>query len=234
MKKLISTILTVTTLVFGIFITPVKAENKIIKMSDEWITVNLISASIPTTYKSCDYSVLYTTIGNTYTARIIENKTGKEVSKYNETIEGVAVEQLKNEKLYNTLSSDSYITIIDGTFNLVNDNDDFKAYVWVTMKISYGSYWKECSELLSYGHSVDDYVSYTLEDSHSFDGTMSYPTSKVRIDMNGVIQEESYKTTPSDSHSIFPISWLEKNKEVTTTWYERQPYNTCVTFIVMN
>lgn len=238
MKKIISTLLSVATLTFCIFVTPVKAENKIIKMSDEWITVNLISASVPTTYKSSEYNVLYNANGNKYTARIIENKTGKEVAKYNETIEGKnlkEVQLLKSANLLNTLASNSYNTTLDGMFNILGGNDTFKAYVWARMNVSVGSYWRQCNELLACGHSAGGNGLYTLEDPHSFDGTSSYPATKVRIDINGVIQVASSSSVSLGlSYTALQKIGFSMSGSSTKVWYARKSYNTSATFTLMN
>lgn len=48
-KKFLCAIVTFTILTLCIVVTPIKAENEIIDMNDTWITVNLVSVSIPTT-----------------------------------------------------------------------------------------------------------------------------------------------------------------------------------------
>ena len=237
-KKFLCSIVTFTILTLCIVVTPIKAENEIIDMNDTWITVNLVSVSIPTTYKKSEYKVFYTTNANKYTARIVEIKSGKEVAKYNETIEGKNVREvqlLRNADLLNTLASNSYDSTFDGTFNLVGSSNEFKAYVWARMNISSGSYWRQCNKLLSYGHSAGGNGSYTLEDNHSFDGTSSYPATKVKIDINGVIQVASSSSAGLGlSYTALQKLGFTMSGSSTSVWYARKTYNTSATFTLMN
>ncbi len=237
-KKIISIFVTFTVLTLCICVTPIKAEEEIINMNDQWITVNLISASIPTTYKKSEYKVSYATSAKKYTARIVEIQSGREVAKYNETIEGKSVREvqlLRSANLFNTLASNSYNSTLDGTFNLVGGSNDFKAYVWARMNISSGSYWRQCNELLSYGHSAGGNEPYTLEDSHSFDGTSSYPATKVKIDINGVIQvSSSSSVTLGLSYTALQKIGFSMSGSSANVWYARKTYNTSATFTLMN
>lgn len=57
-KKVLCTIVTFTISTLCIVTTPIKAEYEIIDMNDNWITVNLVSVSIPTTYKKVSIKFL--------------------------------------------------------------------------------------------------------------------------------------------------------------------------------
>ena len=232
-KKFLCSIVTFTILTLCIVVTPIKAENEIIDMNDTWITVNLVSVSIPTTYKKSEYKVFYTTNANKYTARIVEIKSGKEVAKYNETIEGKNVREVQLLKNSDLLGSTSYDSIIDGTFSLLSNSNDFKACIWLWLYVNSGTYWRQCDQLRSYTYSSYDNEMYTLDENHIFDGTSSYPATKVKIDINGIIN------TSSSSIKELGLSYLDLKKlgfNMTgsyTYWHASKSYNTSITLMLM-
>lgn len=234
--KLIKIILTYFISLCMIYTIPIKAE-EIISYPNTWINVELISGNIQTSYKSSDYSVVYKTEGNKYIAYILD-KNGNQVSIFSETIEGMNIQEvilLKNANLFNAVASNSYETTMDGLFNLIPGRTEFQAYVWARMKISSGSYWRQCDQLLGYGHSAGNSGAFTLEGSQSFDGTASYPTGKVSIDINGVIQTSS-SSSGSLGLSFEALQGLgfKMSGTSTSTWYARKTYNTSATFTLMS
>lgn len=179
-----------------IYITPIKAKTEIVDIKSSWITVNLISTSIQTSYKSSDYDVIYSFDNHSYIAKIVEKKSNKVISQYSETIENI--EDTNNK----------YTSIIDATINLICGNEEYKANVWIAVNVSVGSYYKQCDQIISYGHD-NSCATYTLEDSHTFiEEDLSYPTSSIKVDINGILRPQN-----------------------TTA---RIPYNTSITFIFMN
>ena len=167
---------------FMFTITPIQAE-EIISYPESWITIKLISCSIQTTYNPADYSVRYKTVGNKYTAIILDEK-GNEVSRYSETIKDMDIQDVI---LFNKVNTISYESIVEGMINLVGGRSDFQAYLKARMKISSGNYWRQCDELLEYEYSSGNSDLYSLEGTQSFEATTSYPNGKVKIDINGVI-----------------------------------------------
>ena len=187
----------------------------------------MISCSIQTTYNPTHYSVCYKTEGNKYIARILDEK-GNEVSIYSETIEDMDIQDVI---LLNKTNTISYESTVEGMVNLVGERSDFQAYLKARMKISSGNYWRQCDELLEYEYSSGNSELYTLEGTQSFDATTSYPSGKVKIDINGVIETNAISLTNLETLKTLGFTI---NDSPSSSWYSRKTYNTSVTFIFMD
>lgn len=226
LHKIINILLSYFIFLFIFPIVPIQAE-EIISYPESWITIKLISCSIQTTYNPTHYSVCYKTEGNKYIARILDEK-GNEVSIYSETIEDMDIQDVI---LLNKTNTISYESIVEGMINLVGGRSDFQAYLKARMKISSGNYWRQCDELLGYEYSSGNSELYTLEGTHSFDATTSYPNGKVKIDINGVIETNAISLTNLETLKTLGFTI---NDTPSSSWYSRKTYNTSVTFIFMN
>ena len=224
--KIINILLSYFIFLFMFTITPIQAE-EIISYPESWITIKLISCSIPTTYNPADYSVRYKTEGNKYTAIILDKK-GNEVSRYSETIKDMDIQDVI---LFNKVNTISYESIVEGMINLVGGRSDFQAYLKARMKISSGNYWRQCDELLEYEYSSGNSDLYSLEGTQSFEATTSYPNGKVKIDINGVIETNAISLTNLETLKTLGFTI---NDSPSSSWYSRKTYNTSVTFIFMN
>ena len=224
--KIINILLSYFIFLFMFTITPIQAE-EIISYPESWITIKLISCSIPTTYNPADYSVRYKTEGNKYTAIILDEK-GNEVSRYSETIKDMDIQDVI---LFNKVNTISYESIVEGMINLVGGRSDFQAYLKARMKISSGNYWRQCDELLEYEYSSGNSDLYSLEGTQSFEATTSYPNGKVKIDINGVIETNAISLTNLETLKTLGFTI---NDSPSSSWYSRKTYNTSVTFIFMN
>lgn len=226
LHKIINILLSYFIFLFMFTITPIQAE-EIISYPESWITIKLISCSIPTTYNPADYSVRYKTEGNKYTAIILDKK-GNEVSRYSETIKDMDIQDVI---LFNKVNTISYESIVEGMINLVGGRSDFQAYLKARMKISSGNYWRQCDELLEYEYSSGNSDLYSLEGTQSFEATTSYPNGKVKIDINGVIETNAISLTNLETLKTLGFTI---NDSPSSSWYSRKTYNTSVTFIFMN
>lgn len=226
LHKIINILLSYFIFLFIFPIVPIQAE-EIISYPESWITIKLISCSIQTTYNPLHYSVHYKTEGNKYIARILDEK-GNEVSIYSETIEDMDIQDVI---LLNKINTISYESIVEGMINLVSGRSDFQAYLKARMKISSGNYWRQCDELLGYEYSSGNSELYTLEGTQSFDATTSYPSGKVKIDINGVIETNAISLTNLETLKTLGFTI---NDSPSSSWYSRKTYNTSVTFIFMN
>lgn len=224
--KIINILLSYFIFLFMFTITPIQAE-EIISYPESWITIKLISCSLPTTYNLADYSVRYKTGGNKYTAIILDEK-GNEVSRYSETIKDMDIQDVI---LFNKVNTISYESIVEGMINLVGGRSDFQAYLKARMKISSGNYWRQCDELLEYEYSSGNSDLYSLEGTQSFEATTSYPNGKVKIDINGVIETNAISLTNLETLKTLGFTI---NDSPSSSWYSRKTYNTSVTFIFMN
>ena len=224
--KIINILLSYFIFLFMFTITPIQAE-EIISYPESWITIKLISCSLPTTYNLADYSVRYKTEGNKYTAIILDEK-GNEVSRYSETIKDMDIQDVI---LFNKVNTISYESIVEGMINLVGGRSDFQAYLKARMKISSGNYWRQCDELLEYEYSSGNSDLYSLEGTQSFEATTSYPNGKVKIDINGVIETNAISLTNLETLKTLGFTI---NDSPSSSWYSRKTYNTSVTFIFMN
>ena len=226
LHKIINILLSYFIFLFIFPIVPIQAE-EIISYPESWITIKLISCSIQTTYNPLHYSVRYKTEGNKYIARILDEK-GNEVSIYSETIEDMDIQDVI---LLNKINTISYESIVEGMVNLVGERSDFQAYLKARMKISSGNYWRQCDELLGYEYSSGNSELYTLEGTQSFDATTSYPSGKVKIDINGVIETNAISLTNLETLKTLGFTI---NDSPSSSWYSRKTYNTSVTFIFMD
>ena len=226
LHKIINILLSYFIFLFIFPIVPIQAE-EIISYPESWITIKLISCSIQTTYNPLHYSVHYKTEGNKYIARILDEK-GNEVSIYSETIEDMDIQDVI---LLNKINTISYESTVEGMINLVSGRSDFQAYLKARMKISSGNYWRQCDELLGYEYSSGNSELYTLEGTQSFDATTSYPSGKVKIDINGVIETNAISLTNLETLKTLGFTI---NDSPYSSWYSRKTYNTSVTFIFMN
>lgn len=226
LHKIINILLSSFIFLFMFTITPIQAE-EIISYPESWITIKLISCSLPTTYNLADYSVRYKTEGNKYTAIILDEK-GNEVSRYSETIKDMDIQDVI---LFNKVNTISYESIVEGMINLVGGRSDFQAYLKARMKISSGNYWRQCDELLECEYSSGNSELYTLEGTQSFEATTSYPNGKVKIDINGVIETNAISLTNLETLKTLGFTI---NDSPYSSWYSRKTYNTSVTFIFMN
>ena len=226
LHKIINILLSYFIFLFIFPIVPIQAE-EIISYPESWITIKLISCSIQTTYNPLHYSVHYKTEGNKYIARILDEK-GNEVSIYSETIEDMDIQDVI---LLNKTNTISYELTVKGMINLVSGRSDFQAYLKARMKISSGNYWRQCDELLGYEYSSGNSELYTLEGTQSFDATTSYPSGKVKIDINGVIETNAISLTNLETLKTLGFTI---NDSPSSSWYSRKTYNTSVTFIFMN
>lgn len=226
LHKIINILLSYFIFLFIFPIVPIQAE-EIISYPESWITIKLISCSIQTTYNPTHYSVCYKTEGNKYIARILDEK-GNEVSIYSETIEDMDIQDVI---LLNKTNTISYESIVEGMVNLVGERSDFQAYLKARMKISSGNYWRQCDELLGYEYSSGNSELYTLEGTQSFDATTSYPSGKVKIDINGVIETNAISLTNLETLKTLGFTI---NDSPSSSWYSRKTYNTSVTFIFMD
>ena len=226
LHKIINILLSSFIFLFIFTITPIQAE-EIISYPESWITIKLISCSLPTTYNLADYSVRYKTEGNKYTAIILDEK-GNEVSRYSETIKDMDIQDVI---LFNKVNTISYESIVEGMINLVGGRSDFQAYLKARMKISSGNYWRQCDELLEYEYSSGNSDLYSLEGTQSFEATTSYPNGKVKIDINGVIETNAISLTNLETLKTLGFTI---NDSPSSSWYSRKTYNTSVTFIFMN
>ena len=226
LHKIINILLSYFIFLFIFPIVPIQAE-EIISYPESWITIKLISCSIQTTYNPTHYSVCYKTEGNKYIARILDEK-GNEVSIYSETIENMDIQDVI---LLNKTNTISYESTVEGMVNLVGGRSDFQAYLKARMKISSGNYWRQCDELLGYEYSSGNSELYTLEGTQSFDATTSYPSGKVKIDINGVIETNAISLTNLETLKTLGFTI---NDSPSSSWYSRKTYNTSVTFIFMN
>ena len=226
LHKIINILLSYFIFLFIFPIVPIQAE-EIISYPESWITIKLISFSIQTTYNPTHYSVCYKTEGNKYIARILDEK-GNEVSIYSETIENMDIQDVI---LLNKTNTISYESTVEGMVNLVGGRSDFQAYLKARMKISSGNYWRQCDELLGYEYSSGNSELYTLEGTQSFDATTSYPSGKVKIDINGVIETNAISLTNLETLKTLGFTI---NDSPSSSWYSRKTYNTSVTFIFMN
>lgn len=226
LHKIINILLSSFIFLFMFTITPIQAE-EIISYPESWITIKLISCSLPTTYNLADYSVRYKTEGNKYTAIILDEK-GNEVSRYSETIKDMDIQDVI---LFNKVNTISYESIVEGMINLVGGRSDFQAYLKARMKISSGNYWRQCDELLEYEYSSGNSDLYSLEGTQSFEATTSYPNGKVKIDINGVIETNAISLTNLETLKTLGFTI---NDSPSSSWYSRKTYNTSVTFIFMN
>ena len=226
LHKIINILLSYFIFLFIFPIVPIQAE-EIISYPESWITIKLISCSIQTTYNPLHYSVCYKIKGNKYIARILDEK-GNEVSIYSETIEDMDIQDVI---LLNKTNTISYESIVEGMINLVGGRSDFQAYLKARMKISSGNYWRQCDELLGYEYSSGNSELYTLEGTQSFDATTSYPSGKVKIDINGVIETNAISLTNLETLKTLGFTI---NDSPSSSWYSRKTYNTSVTFIFMN
>ena len=226
LHKIINILLSYFIFLFIFPIVPIQAE-EIISYPESWITIKLISCSIQTTYNPTHYSVCYKTEGNKYIARILDEK-GNEVSIYSETIEDMDIQDVI---LLNKTNTISYESIVEGMINLVGGRSDFQAYLKARMKISSGNYWRQCDELLGYEYSSGNSELYTLEGTQSFDATTSYPSGKVKIDINGVIETNAISLTNLETLKTLGFTI---NDSPSSSWYSRKTYNTSVTFIFMD
>lgn len=226
LHKIINILLSSFIFLFMFTITPIQAE-EIISYPESWITIKLISCSLPTTYNPADYSVRYKTEGNKYTAIILDEK-GNEVSRYSETIKDMDIQDVI---LFNKVNIISYESIVEGMINLVGGRSDFQAYLKTRMKISSGNYWRQCDELLEYEYSSGNSDLYSLEGTQSFEATTSYPNGKVKIDINGVIETNAISLTNLETLKTLGFTI---NDSPSSSWYSRKTYNTSVTFIFMN
>ena len=220
LHKIINILLSYFIFLFIFPIVPIQAE-EIISYPESWITIKLISCSIQTTYNPTHYSVCYKTEGNKYIARILDEK-GNEVSIYSETIENMDIQDVI---LLNKTNTISYESTVEGMVNLVGGRSDFQAYLKARMKISSGNYWRQCDELLGYEYSSGNSELYTLE------GTQSYPSGKVKIDINGVIETNAISLTNLETLKTLGFTI---NDSPSSSWYSRKTYNTSVTFIFMD
>ena len=226
LHKIINILLSYFIFLFIFPIVPIQAE-EIISYPESWITIKLISCSIQTTYNPTHYSVCYKTEGNKYTASILDVK-GNEVSRYSETIKDMDIQDVI---LLNKVNTISYESTVEGMINLVGGRSDFQAYLKARMKISSGNYWRQCDELLGYEYSSGNSELYTLEGTQSFDATTSYPSGKVKIDINGVIETNAISLTNLETLKTLGFTI---NDSLSSSWYSRKTYNTSVTFIFMN
>lgn len=226
LHKIINILLSYFIFLFIFPIVPIQAE-EIISYPESWITIKLISCSIQTTYNPLHYSVHYKTEGNKYIARILDEK-GNEVSIYSETIEDMDIQDVI---LLNKTNTISYESTVKGMINLISGRSDFQAYLKARMKISSGNYWRQCDELLGYEYSSGNSELYTLEGTQSFDATTSYPSGKVKIDINGVIETNVISLTNLETLKTLGFTI---NDSPSSSWYSRKTYNTSVTFIFMN
>ena len=226
LHKIINILLSYFIFLFIFPIVPIQAE-EIISYPESWITIKLISCSIQTTYNPLHYSVHYKTEGNKYIARILDEK-GNEVSIYSETIEDMDIQDVI---LLNKTNTISYESTVKGMINLVSGRSDFQAYLKARMKISSGNYWRQCDELLGYEYSSGNSELYTLEGTQSFDATTSYPSGKVKIDINGVIETNAISLTNLETLKTLGFTI---NDSPSSSWYSRKTYNTSVTFIFMD
>lgn len=226
LHKIINILLSYFIFLFIFPIVPIQAE-EIISYPESWITIKLISCSIQTTYNPLHYSVCYKIEGNKYIARILDEK-GNEVSIYSETIEDMDIQDVI---LLNKTNTISYESIVEGMINLVGGRSDFQAYLKARMKISSGNYWRQCDELLGYEYSSGNSELYTLEGTQSFDATTSYPSGKVKIDINGVIETNAISLTNLETLKTLGFTI---NDSPSSSWYSRKTYNTSVTFIFMD
>ena len=226
LHKIINILLSYFIFLFIFPIVPIQAE-ELISYPENWITIKLISCSIQTTYNPTHYSVCYKIEGNKYIARILDEK-GNEVSIYSETIEDMDIQDVI---LLNKTNTISYESIVEGMINLVSGRSDFQAYLKARMKISSGNYWRQCDELLGYEYSSGNSELYTLEGTQSFDATTSYPSGKVKIDINGVIETNAISLTNLETLKTLGFTI---NDSPSSSWYSRKTYNTSVTFIFMN
>lgn len=222
LHKIINILLSYFIFLFIFPIVPIQAE-EIISYPESWITIKLISCSIQTTYNP----VHYKTEGNKYIARILDEK-GNEVSIYSETIEDMDIQDVI---LLNKTNTISYESTVKGMINLISGRSDFQAYLKARMKISSGNYWRQCDELLGYEYSSGNSELYTLEGTQSFDATTSYPSGKVKIDINGVIETNAISLTNLETLKTLGFTI---NDSPSSSWYSRKTYNTSVTFIFMN
>ena len=133
--------------------------------------------------------------------------------------------------LLNKTNTISYESTVEGMVNLVGGRSDFQAYLKARMKISSGNYWRQCDELLEYEYSSGNSELYTLEGTRSFDATTSYPSGKVKIDINGVIETNAISLTNLETLKTLGFTI---NDSPSSSWYSRKTYNTSVTFIFMN
>lgn len=226
LHKIINILLSYFIFLFIFSIVPIQAE-EIISYPESWITIKLISCSLPTTYNLADYSVRYKTEGNKYTAIILDEK-GNEISRYSETIKDMDIQDVI---LFNKVNTISYESIVEGMINLVGGRSDFQAYLKARMKISSGNYWRQCDELLEYEYSSGNSDLYSLEGTQSFEATTSYPNGKVKIDINGVIETNAISLTNLETLKTLGFTI---NDSPSSSWYSRKTYNTSVTFIFMN
>ena len=226
LHKIINILLSYFIFLFIFPIVPIQAE-EIISYPESWITIKLISCSIQTTYNPLHYSVHYKTEGNKYIARILDEK-GNEVSIYSETIENMDIQDVI---LLNKTNTISYESTVEGMINLVSGRSDFQAYLKARMKISSGNYWRQCDKLLEYEYSSGNSELYTLEGTQSFDATTSYPSGKVKIDINGVIETNAISLANLETLKTLGFTI---NDSPYSSWYSRKTYNTSVTFIFMN
>lgn len=219
-------------------LSPLAIKAETISYPDTWITVQLVSVKIPTTYKKSEYQVEYNIKENKLIAKIIDNDTQKIISKYSEEIENEQIKEmmlLKSANLVSARATSTYTTTLDGNFNLVGGSSKFQAYVWIRAKVSYGSYWRQCDELLDYGHTAGSSGGYTLEGNQSFDGTSSYPTGTVRIDINGIIQTtSSLSASIGLNYEIVKGLGFTMGGSSTSYWYGRKSYNTSASFVFMS
>lgn len=226
LHKIINILLSYFIFLFIFPIVPIQAE-EIISYPESWIAIKLISCSIQTTYNPLHYSVCYKIEGNKYIARILDEK-GNEVSRYSETIEDMDIQEVI---LLNKVNTISYESTVEGMINLVSGRSNFQAYLKARMKISSGNYWRQCDELLGYEYSSGNSELYTLEGTQSFDATTSYPSGKVKIDINGVIETNAISLTNLETLKTLGFTI---NDSPYSSWYSRKTYNTSVTFIFMN
>lgn len=195
------------------------------------IIVELINFSVSTDYSSDEYRVDYITQGNKYIANIINKNTDEIVNKYSETPE-IPLQMAMAIRNNRSMRATSYETTMDG-FKSIADDDNFEAYVWARVRITYDTYWKQCDALLDCGHTAGSDGYYNLNSPSTYDGTFKYPSTYVDIDINGIIEITSVQAIGL-SLSLEFLKSIGFTANSSFNWTARKSYNTSLRFDIMD
>ena len=204
----------------------------------ETLTVELLSARVPTEYLLSEVIVEYTEDleNNKYIAEIIDKKTGEVVETYFEEPE-ISIVELKNlNKGYGKQrnSSTTYSTTWTTYKTLATvDGQTIDAKVVVRVNITGGTYWRQVNAVEDYRHGPGSSGAYDLINTGTYWQIEDLPFSgTLQIDIDGTIQITSQHSYGWDMELLPNFGFTLSGSE-TSTWYARRDYNTSAFFEVM-
>ncbi|WP_279195153.1 hypothetical protein [Holdemania massiliensis] len=206
-------------------------ENEVGKNNNDMLKIQLVSLEVTTEFLDSQAFVNYRQEGNKYIAEIVDKYSGEIVASYSETPD-IPIENIRNKNVKSAIST--YDTTLDGEINLVFGLNLFKAYVSARVTITAGQSWRQIDKAWDEKHTAGSSGGYYLTGNSTYIGTSSFPTTSLKIDINGVIESNQSNTVGTGvNFNLCQTLGFNMSGSASSNWYARKTYNTSIYINVM-